>query len=203
MRFLNDIRDKKLINESFGFMIDDDIEDDKDTVITLSKSKVRTLDLDPFFKLVDKYLLHYNDPKEMNEYEMNIIEGIKSSDGSYCKKVVAIETLRDLRLLIVRAIPLFGNDGNYNWIDTSNVTSFSALFKGNKDWNGDITLWDVSNVTNMNYTFDGCTSFKRDLSGWDTRSLKFMTGCFLNSGYDKDIIKKWNTKKVITKYNIF
>ena len=48
---------------------------------------------------------------------------------------------------------LLGNDGNFNWIDTSKITSMSRLFYGDADFNGDISLWDVSNVRSMGGVF--------------------------------------------------
>jgi surface protein len=54
---------------------------------------------------------------------------------------------------------LLGNDGNFNWIDTSKITSMTQLFYGDSDFNGDISLWDVSNVTNMSHMFSFAEKF--------------------------------------------
>jgi surface protein len=48
---------------------------------------------------------------------------------------------------------LLGNDGNFNWIDTSKITSMTQLFYGDSYFNGDISLWDVSNVRYMGSMF--------------------------------------------------
>jgi hypothetical protein len=54
---------------------------------------------------------------------------------------------------------LFGNDGNFNWIDTSSITDMSSLFDNNIKFNGHIDLWDVSNVTDMHAMFAGTWVF--------------------------------------------
>jgi len=54
---------------------------------------------------------------------------------------------------------LLGNDGNFNWIDTSKITDMSRLFCADEVFNGDISLWDVSNVTDMSHMFHYAESF--------------------------------------------
>ena len=40
-------------------------------------------------------------------------------------------------------------------LDTSKITDMSEMFKGCKEFTGDLSKWDVSNVTNMNEMFKG------------------------------------------------
>jgi hypothetical protein len=64
-----------------------------------------------------------------------------------------------LKELIKIGQKLFGNDGNFNWIDTSEITNMSSLFSNNSDFNGHIELWDVSKVTNMHAMFFVASEF--------------------------------------------
>ena len=93
MKFLNDIKNRRSLKETLGFIIDDDddnvvnntsnnthknsliddLENSRD-VITLSKTKFSTKTFDPFYKVIEKYFLQYNDMSEMEDYEKKIIE---------------------------------------------------------------------------------------------------------------------------------
>jgi hypothetical protein len=52
-----------------------------------------------------------------------------------------------------------GDDGNFNWIDTSEITDMSNLFSRNYTFNGHIELWNVSKVTDMSNMFAFAKSF--------------------------------------------
>jgi len=80
------------------------------------------------------------------------------------------------KIILSRALKYFGNNGNYNWIDTSSCTSFMMLFSSStfRNFNGDISMWDTSNVTNMLKMFQGCRSFTQDITGWDVSNVKFI-----------------------------
>lgn len=117
--------------------------------------------------------------------EQKIVESMNDYPEN-CRNIVKVINANELRLLIQNAKIYFGNEGNYNWIDVSNVTSLTCLFKGMNQFNGDITNWDVSNVVNMNDTFKGCSSFDQDLSGWDLSKVRFASNCFSGSGLARD-----------------
>ena len=53
------------------------------------------------------------------------------------------ETKEELKDLINQLIEERGNDGDFNDIDTSEITDMSALFWQKIQFNGDISRWDV------------------------------------------------------------
>jgi surface protein len=75
---------------------------------------------------------------------------------------------------------LLGNGGNFNWLNTSNITNMSRLFTNIyllDHFNGDISKWDVSNVTDMTYMFRE-SRFDGDISNWDVSNVKNMNKMF-------------------------
>jgi hypothetical protein len=71
------------------------------------------------------------------------------------KAIIRPVSNRDFKELILAGIGLLGMDGNFNWIDTSKITSMTELFT--TEFNGDISLWDVSNVVDMHDLFAYCS----------------------------------------------
>ena len=69
----------------------------------------------------------------------------------------------------------YGEIGDW---DVSRVTSMSMLFRGQKDFNENISRWDTSNVTDMGYMFAGASSFNQPLEGWNTTNVTTMHGMF-------------------------
>ena len=67
------------------------------------------------------------------------------------KAIIRPVSDKDFKELISAGIGLLGMDGNFNWIDTSKITSMTELFTS--EFNGDISLWDVSSVNDMSYMF--------------------------------------------------
>lgn len=63
------------------------------------------------------------------------------------------ETKEELEDILNQLIEDRGNDGDFNDIDTSEITDMSELFKDMEKFNGDISKWNVSNVTNMRGMF--------------------------------------------------
>ena len=71
-------------------------------------------------------------------------------------------------------IEVRGDEGDFNDIDTSDITDMSSLFETNeyrntkfdqhcKKFNGDITGWNVSSVKNMRDMFCGAESFNQPI----------------------------------------
>ena len=95
-----------------------------------------------------------------------------------------------------------GQDGNYNWIDTSKVTSFEYLF-AETTFNGHIELWDTSNVVDMTAVFQNNTDFNQDISNWDTSNVTTMKAMFRGAESFNQPIGKWNTSNVTNMEELF
>jgi len=67
----------------------------------------------------------------------------------------------------------YGFDGDISLWDTSNVTTMFCMFKHQSRFNIDISGWDVSEVTNMSFMFDHASNFDQDISRWDTSSVAY------------------------------
>ena len=128
--------------------------------------------------------------KSINIY-INEVLKLGKSRYKYCPK-----TKKELQELLRQLIEERGNDGDFNDIDTSEITDMSSLFSYNPKFNGDISKWDVSNVRNMRYMFYRCTMFNQDISKWNISNVTNMTGMFGHCyKFNKDI-SKWNVSKV-------
>lgn len=91
---------------------------------------------------------------------------------------------KELLALLKKLIKKRGLDGDFNDIDTSQVTIMSYLFSDFPGFNGDITKWDVSNVRYMIGMFSGCTRFNQDISGWNVGKVEFVS-----EGWDDGMFK--------------
>ena len=49
--------------------------------------------------------------------------------------------------------------------DTAVVTSMSAMFQGESDFDGDISSWNTASVTDISYMFGGGSKFNDNISG--------------------------------------
>ena len=112
------------------------------------------------------------------------------------------KTKKELKKLLKQLIEERGNDGDFNDINTSEITDMSGLF-GISDFNGDISKWDVSNVTNMSYMFYSCEKFNQDISVWDVSNVTNMGYMFAWCESFNQDISKWNVSKVKYFTNIF
>ncbi len=97
---------------------------------------------------------------------------------------------------------LFGADGNFNWIDTSEITDMSELFKGS-DFNGDISQWNVSNVTNMYYMFNRCRYFNKPLNDWDVSKVRDMSGMFDMATEFNQPLNNWKLSDDVVTVDMF
>lgn len=70
----------------------------------------------------------------------------------------------ELKDLILDIIGHGGFDADLNWIDTSQITNMSELFR-ESEFRGDISQWDTSNVTDMSNMFSGHILMEIYLSG--------------------------------------
>ena len=103
--------------------------------------------------------------------------------------IYSVQSTEELRLLVVNCIKIYKDNCSLNWIDTSNITDMSGLFKdinfmnGYDPWYIDISKWDVSNVKNMREAFSYSNDFSFDLSNWDVSNVEDMSSMF--QGYNQ------------------
>ena len=138
--------------------------------------------------------------KKINTYITEKLKIRKSNKPSY---KYFPETKKELQDLLNHLIEKRGNDGDFNDIDTSEITDMSELFAGMIKFNGDISGWNVSNVTNMGYMFYNCQSFNGDISNWNVSKVIDMYGMFYCCKSFNQDISNWNVSKVKYNTNMF
>lgn len=119
-----------------------------------------------------------NDESELTPMEKMLIKNVNNDTNDTYTRTIFVKDLEQLKTALRNGVKYFGMDGNFNWIDTSNITVMvnlfkSALGKGVEQFNGDISKWDVSNVENMMYIFKDCSSLTCDISNWDVSHVRF------------------------------
>ncbi len=108
-----------------------------------------------------------------------------------------------LQAEIRKAIGTHGNNVNLNYIDTSDVTDMSWLFKDKATFNGDISKWNTSKVTNMIGMFMGAKAFNQPLNNWNVSKVTNMQAMFLAAEAFNQSLTKWNTSKVTNMQDMF
>jgi len=79
----------------------------------------------------------------------------------------------------------------------------SAIFRGAKAFNADISKWDVSSVTDMGGMFYGAEGFTADISKWDVSKVTDTSGMFYGTkGFNADI-SKWDVSHVTVMTGMF
>ena len=144
-----------------------------------------------------------NDP---DNSDIQIIKDINNENNFELYKSLIVATSKEhLQTLIFLCRHIFGEDGNFNWIDTSKITDIHRLFGNNitNDFNGHIELWDVSNVTDMAYMFASSVKFNQDISNWDVSNVTDTTLMFWQAELFNQPIGKWNVSNVNSMYGMF
>ena len=116
------------------------------------------------------------------------------------KGIVKVTNKKQLKQYIKIGQKLFGNNGNFNWIDTSDITDMSQLFEENIKFNGHIELWDVSNVKDFNRMFNEARAFNQPIGDWDVSSATNMEAMFMAAKSFNQPIDNWNVQNV-TNFN--
>jgi hypothetical protein len=156
-----------VLNEGYlkGSTVDmlSDIDIDN-TDLTITNKTVNTLEdgkVGRFTKIINNYINNDVMPNNIDELCAEI-----NNPDNYTKYygLISASNKYELADIIKKTMLLFGNDGNFNWIDVSTIDDMSHLIKLNYtysilNFNGHIELWDVSNVTNMERMFDGAEKF--------------------------------------------
>ena len=86
----------------------------------------------------------------------------------------------ELKDLLRKLIKERGNDANLNDIDVTAVHQMWELFRDLDPDNIDISKWDVSNVTAFSRMFIGCKNFNCDLSNWNLNSATHLNDMFFD-----------------------
>ena len=98
----------------------------------------------------------------------------------------------ELREIIEKELERQGCDADLNFIDTSQITDMSYLFKDMLIGHIKIDKWDVSNVTNMKEMFCRAYYFNCDLSRWDVSKVANMYSMFAFAYNFTSDLSGWN-----------
>jgi len=90
-------------------------------------------------------------------------------------------------------------------LDTSNVTSLSAMFSNSGVSALDLSSWDTSNVMAMNAMFRSTTNLESlDLSNWNTSNVVYMGFMFEDTQRLASLdLNGWDTSNVLDMSNMF
>ena len=167
----------KLYNLAEAFNLDS--FDDEEDLQGQTNSKIKTTNFIEDF--INSHILVDNDSPLTTFEEMAIGQLNNDIEGKYLK-ILQVQDRSQLEDILRRAAnaKYLGMEGNFNWIDTSKIDSFSNLFpnvfgRNANIFNGDISKWDVSNVTKMLYTFQGCQALMCDITNWDVSKVRMWT----------------------------
>jgi len=96
-----------------------------------------------------------------------------------------------IEAMIIDAIREHGLGADLNYIDVSNVTNMSGLFRNSRFF-GDISKWDMSNVKDISYMFYSAV-FSGDISKWDMSKVTKNTKTFMHARFSGDL-SEWKMK---------
>lgn len=132
--------------------------------------------------------------------DTSIYINILNNKANYIRytNLIKAENRDHLDKLLSEGIKLLGYNGNFNWIDVSDITDFDYLFSDYPDFNGDISLWNVSNAETFENMFDGCKRFNCDISSWDVSNCKVFAFMFYGTKKFNQPIGKWNMSNATT-----
>ena len=144
----------------------------------------------------------YFGEKVRKEDEINIdgldvkIVPFTDNNGKFHKKGFKPKDRDTLKKLLKRMIEVRGDEGDFNDIDTSEITSMLMLFFGNTTFNGDISGWKFPKVSTTSLMFCGATSFNQDISKWEFPEVKIMGSMFCNATSFNQPIGDWKFPNV-------
>ncbi len=157
------------------------INDKYDAIVQQLKVSIRTGKISKSLKEI------INDSNNFHKYK----SVIKANDRTHLLELIKIGQ------------ELLGDDGNFNWIDTSNITDMSNLFFENSTFNGHIELWAVSNVTTMWGMFSSADSFNQTIGDWDVSNVTDMQYMFQDAKEFNQPIGDWDVSSVTNMYCMF
>jgi hypothetical protein len=135
------------------------------------------------------------------------LEGVKrvsftDGNGKFHKNGYQPENRGVLDKLMQVLIGRRGNEGDFNDVDTSLITSMSFLFMDSK-FNGNISGWDVSKVKTMDNMFNGATAFNQPIGNWKFPIVTDMGGMFNSATAFNQDIGKWEFPEVTDMNGMF
>ena len=137
-------------------------------------------------------------------HDLNVeIVSFTDNNGKFHKRGYKPKDKDTLEKLLERMIEVRGDEGDFNDIDTSDITSMESLFLFNKTFNGNITGWNVSSVRNMRNMFAYATSFNQPIGNWDVSSVIYMNNMFYNAESFNQPIGDWKFPNVISMNRMF
>ena len=195
-KHINNIKNvKKIINryltENAAILSDIDVDlDDNDFVISQKNVNKR---VDTKTQLIKHELSNLLDTYTLSDWA---IDELNNPDNY--EKYAALIPAYDENIddLLLYSMAFLGDNGNYNWIDTSNVTSFQSLFQYDLCFNGHIELWNTSNVETTRNMFCNAQSFNQNISNWDVSNVKDMSFMFNGAEKFNQPIGNWDISNV-------
>ena len=147
-------------------------------------------------KLTEEYFgdtIREEDLIDIHDLNVEIVS-FTDNNGKNHKRGYKPEDRDTLKELLERMIEVRGDEGDFNDIDTSDITSMESLFQFNETFNGDITGWSVSKVTDMSYMFHYATSFNQPIGNWEFPNVENMEYMFCNATSFNQDLSKWDLK---------
>ena len=131
------------------------------------------------------------------------IVSFTDNNGKFHKRGYKPKDKDTLKKLLKRMIEVRGDEGDFNDIDTSDITSMESLFHFNETFNGDITGWNVSKVIDMSHMFAYATSFNQPIGKWKFPIVRDMSDMFMKATSFNQDISKWKFPNVENMIGMF
>ena len=149
-------------------------------------------------KLTEEYFGNTTREEDLIDiHDLNVeIVSFTDNNGKNHKRGYKPKDRDTLKELLERMIEVRGDEGNFNDIDTSDITSMVSLFQFNETFNGNITGWSVSKVIDMSGMFYCAKSFNQDISKWEFPNLINMSFMFSHATSFNQPIGKWKFPNV-------
>ena len=149
-------------------------------------------------KLTEEYFGEIEREEDLINIDGLDVEIVSFTDNNdkFHKKGYKPKDKDTLKELLERMIEVRGDEGDFNDIDTSDITSMVSLFLFNETFNGDITGWNVSSVISMDGMFYGAKSFNRPIGNWKFLNVKNMSSMFYDAESFNQDISKWKFPNV-------
>ena len=147
-------------------------------------------------KLTEEYfgnIIREEDFIDIDGLDVEIVS-FTDNNGKFHKRGYKPKDKDTLEKLLKRMIEVRGDKGNFNDIDTSDITSMKFLFNYNSTFNGNITGWNVSSVIDMSSMFAYATSFNQPIGNWEFPNVENMSGMFSGATSFNQNLSEWDLK---------